>query len=151
MKKNKTLMCIDPFTGNKVEAISMINKFSDKLIENMFSGTLNTGKLVSDCINEYCVLKVNDKELVSKEMLYSKGKTVVTGDNVYIDKTCKSIPMATQYNICVTAMSNFNGNKARIIEYNKPNDTIKVAISMPDGTARMATLNDAATIIKEFA
>ena len=59
--------------------------------------------------------------------------------------------MATQYNICYTAMSNFDGTKARIVEYNEMNDTIKVAVQMADGTARMATLNDAATIIKEFA
>ena len=155
MKKNKTLMCIDPVTGNNIEAVSMVNKFSDKIIENMFSGTINTGKLVSDCINEYCVLKVNGKELVSKEILYNKGKTVITGDNIYLDKTCKTIPVSVQYNLSNAMLQQQNEindiyDKARIIEHDTVNDRIKIALHMTDGRAAMITLNGANKLCKDF-
>jgi len=155
MKKNKTLMAIDPFTGNKIEVVSMVNKFSDKLIENMFNGTINTGKLVSDCINGYCVLKVNGKELVSKEILYSKGKTVVTGDNIYLDKTCKTIPVSVQYNLSNAMLQQQKevGNicdKVRIIEHDTVNDKIKIAVHMIDNKAAIVTLNSANKLCKDF-
>ena len=155
MKKNKTLVLADPFTGNRIEAISMVNKFSDKLIENMFSGTINKGKLVNDCINEYCVLKINDKELVSKEMLYSKRKTVVTGDNIYLDKTCKTIPVSVQYNLSNAMLQQQNeaGNicdKVRIIEHDTVNDKIKIAVHMIDNKAAIITLNSANKLCKDF-
>ena len=155
MKKNKTLVCVDPFTGNRIEAISMVNKFSDKLIKNMFSCTINIGKLVNDCINGYCVLKINDKELVSKEMLYSKGKTVVTGDNIYLDKTCKTIPVSVQYNLSNAMLQQQNeaGNicdKVRIIEHDTVNDKIKIAVHMIDNKATIVTLNRANKLCKDF-
>lgn len=145
----KSFVNIDPITGSEVEVIAMGKDIHSDILEGIYKAEL-PGKLVASCIKHYCTLKINGNQIISKDMLYSKNKTIVTGDNVYVDKTCKSIPMATQYNICVTAMSNFNGDKARIIEYNEPENTLKVAVHMSDGTARMATLNDAATIIKEF-
>lgn len=147
---SKTFINIDPITGSKVEVIAMGKDIHSDILEGIYKAEL-PGKLIASCIKHYCALKINDNQIINKDMLYSKNKTIVTGDNVYVDKTCKAIPMATQYNICYTAMSNFDGTKARIVEYNEMNDTIKVAVQMADGTARMATLNDAATIIKEFA
>lgn len=147
---SKTLLNIDPITGSEVEVIAMGKDIHSDILEGIYTSE-RPGKLIASCIKHYCTLKINGNQIISKDMLYSKNKTIVTGDNVYVDKTCKSIPMATQYNICVTAMSNFDGNKARIVEYNEINDTIKVAISMSDGTARMATLNDAKELFKKFA
>lgn len=147
---NKTLINIDPNTGSEVEVTALGKSIHSDIIKGIYLSEL-PGKLIASCIEHYCTLKVDGVQIISKDMLYSKNKTIVTGNNVYIDKTCKSIPMATQYNICVTAMSNFDGNKARIVEYNEPNDTIKVAISMTDGTARMATLNSAKELFKQFA
>ena len=146
----KSFVNIDPITGSEVEVIAMGKDIHSDILEGIYKAEL-PGKLIASCIKHYCTLKINGNQIISKDILYSKNKTIVTGDNVYVDKTCKSIPMATQYNICVTAMSNFNGDKARIIEYNEPENTLKVAVHMSDGTARMATLNDAASIIKEFA
>lgn len=146
----KSFVNIDPITGSEVEVIAMGKDIHSDILEGIYKAEL-PGKLIASCIKHYCTLKINGNQIISKDMLYSKNKTIVTGDNVYVDKTCKSIPIATQYNICVTAMSNFNGDKARIIEYNEPENMLKVAVHMSDGTARMATLNDAATIIKEFA
>ena len=146
----KTFVNIDPITGSEVEVTAMGKDIHSDILKGIYKSEL-PGKLVASCIEHYCTLKVDGKQIITKEMLYSKNKMIITGDNVYINKTCKAIPMATQYNISLTAMSNFNGDKARIIEYNEPENMLKVAVHMADGTARMATLNDAATIIKEFA
>lgn len=146
----KTIINIDPFTGSKIEVTAMGKDIHSDILEGIYKTEL-PGKLIASCIKHYCTVKFNGNQIITKDMLYSKNNTIITGDNVYIDKTCKAIPVATQYNICLTAMANFDGNKAKIVEYNEINDTIKVGIQMADGSARIATLNDAATIIKEFA
>lgn len=146
----KTIINVDPFTGSKIEVTAMGKDIHSDILEGIYKTEL-PGKLIASCIKHYCTVKFNDNQIISKDMLYSKNNIIVTGDNVYIDKTCKTIPVATQYNICLTAMSNFDGTRAKIVEYNKNNDTIKVGIQMVNGSAKVATLKDAASIIKEFA
>lgn len=147
---SKTFINVDPNTGMSITVTALGKDLPDNVFKYIHETEL-PGKLVECCIKNYCTLDMNNNHIVTKDMVYSKGKTIVTGNNIYIDKSSKDIPIATQYNICISAMANFDGTRARITVYDKVNNTIKVGLQLTDGSCRLATLDRADELFKKFA
>jgi len=156
MKQNKSIIGINPVTGESIEVTFMGKNSPKNLVETMFAPEVNVGKLIDICINGYCTLKINNNDIVTKELIYSNKKSIVTGDKIFIDKSCKSIPISAQYNISKYALENQNRTEnvhdmARITVHDEINNQLKVALHRNDGTAGILTLNNANEIIKDFA